>query len=336
MSSKNLIFLTQTEIDTFLVDGRLDTLKSIVEPCVVMDAENFSDEEWRQVLAEHNPEILVTGWKTPSLPEDVMTEVAPALRYVCYLPGSIRKLVTRKMLEDGLIVTNWASSVGRTVAECGLLLALSCMRKSSYWNEQMHNQGGWKDGATQTQSLFERRVGIHGYGAISRTLVPLLRPFTDKISAYSDSVPLEVYEKDGIKKAESLESLFSNNDVIFELQALTPERVGMIDEKMLRLIPKGGAFINIARGALINEDDLLKVAREGDIQFGLDVYTVEPLPVDHGFRGCHNIMMLPHLGGPTTDRRKDAADYSMENLRRYKRGEEVLSAITPGVYDRST
>ncbi|MDB4408703.1 hypothetical protein N9165_01390, partial [Akkermansiaceae bacterium] len=313
MASKNLIVLTPIEIETFLVDGRLETLRSLVEPCLVIDCEATSDEDWRVLLTEHNPELLVAGWKTPSLPEDVLTEVAPALRYVCYLPGSIRTLVTLQMIEDGLLVSNWATSISRTVAECALLLALGCMRNASYWNEQMHNQGGWKNVSTRTQSLFERRIGIHGYGAIARELIPLIRPFTSHISAYSEGVPSEVYEKDGVVLSDSLESLFSENDVIFELEALTPERENIIDEAMLRRIPKGGAFINVARGALINEDDLLKVAREGGIQFGLDVYKTEPLPEDHGFRGCHNIMMLPHLGGPTTDRRKDAADQSLEN-----------------------
>ncbi|MEP4079418.1 hydroxyacid dehydrogenase [Haloferula sp.] len=328
--------LTPTEIDTFLVDGRLDSLKGLVEPCVVMDCEGMSADEWRSILSEHNPEILVAGWKTPSLPEDVLTEVAPALRYVCYLPGSIRKLVTRKMIEDGLLVSNWASSISRTVAECALLLALGCMRKASYWNEQMHNQGGWKDGTTQTQSLFERRIGIHGYGSVARALIPLLKPFTSKISAYSEGVPAEIYEQDGVALSDSLESLFSDNEVIFEIEALTPEREDIVDEAMLRRIPAGGTFINVARGALVNEDDLLKVAREGHIQVGLDVYKVEPLPADHGFRTCHNIMLLPHLGGPTTDRRKDAADQSLENLKRYKRGEPILSPVTQEIYDRST
>ncbi len=149
-------------------------------------------------------------------------------------------------------------------------------------------------------------------------------------------MPEEIYAQDDVALAESLESLFSGNDVIFEIEALTPERESMIDEAMLRRIPKGGTFVNIARGALVNEDDLLKVAREGHIQIGLDVYQEEPLPADHGFRGCQNIMMLPHLGGPTTDRRKDAADHSLENLRRYKRGEPIVDPITPEIYDRST
>ncbi|MGJ8696366.1 MAG: hydroxyacid dehydrogenase [Verrucomicrobiaceae bacterium] len=336
MISKNLVVLTQTEIETFLVDGRLDTLKRLVEPCLVIDGEAMSADEWRRLLSEHNPEILVAGWKTPALPDDVLSEVAPGLRYVCYLPGSIRKLVTREMIEAGLLVSNWASSISRTVAECALLLALSCMRRASFWNEEMHNRGGWKDGSTQTQSLFERRVGIHGYGAVAKALVLLLRPFTDRISAYSEGVPMEVYEQDGVVLSESLEALFSENDVIFEIEALTPERENIIDEAMLRRIPKGGTFVNIARGALVNEEDLLKVALEGELQFGLDVYQTEPLPADHGFRGCHNIMLLPHLGGPTTDRRKDAADYSLENLRRYQRGEDILSPVTAEIYERST
>lgn len=336
MASKNLVVLTPTEIDTFLVDGRLDSLKRLIEPCLVFDGESMPAEDWRRLLSEHNPEILVAGWKTPALPHDVITELAPALRYVCYLPGSVRKLVTREMIEAGLLVSNWASSISRTVAECALLLALSCLRKAAYWNEQMHNQGGWKDGSTQTQSLFERRVGIHGYGAVAQALVPLLKPFTSKISAYSEGVPHQVYEQDGVALAPSLEVLFSNNDVLFEIEALTPERENMIDETMLRRIPKGGTFVNIARGALVNEDDLLKIAREGHLQVGLDVYQMEPLPRDHGFRACHEIMLLPHLGGPTTDRRKDAADHGMENLQRYQRGVAILSPVTPEIYDRST
>ena len=336
MGSKNLVVLTPAEIETFLVDGRLDTLRKIVDPCLVLNGETMSVDVWRRILSEHNPEILVAAWKTPALPEDVLSEVAPALRYVCYLPGSVRKLVTREMIEAGLLVSNWASSISRTVAECALLLALSCMRKATYWNDQMHHRGGWKDGTTQTQSLFQRRIGIHGYGAVARALIPLVRPFTSKITAYSEGVPRELYEQDGVVLSESLETLFSDNDVIFEIEALTPERENIIDEAMLRRIPKGGTFINIARGALVNEDDLLKVAQEGHIQVGLDVYKEEPLARDHGFRGCHNIMMLPHLGGPTTDRRRDAADHSLENLKRYKCGEPILSPVSAEIYDRST
>lgn len=336
MQSTNLIVLSQIEIETFLVEGRLERLRELIAPCRVVDAESFTDASWLELLKEANPKILVAGWKTKPLPANACAEIAPALKYICYLPGSIRKLVPRELIEQGVTVTNWSSSISRTVAECALLLSLACMRRVAYWSHQMHDQGGWKDVKTVTQSLFDRRVGIHGFGAVAKALLPLLRPFTDKISTYTEGVPESVFKEYGIRQETSLERLFAENDVVIELEALTPEREKIVDEKLLRSIPAGGAFVNVARGALVDEDALFRVAQEGRLQVGLDVYTVEPLPAEHPFRGCRNFVLLPHLGGPSTDRRRDAADHSLENLRRFQSGEPVLQPITLEIYDRST
>ncbi|MDQ8196772.1 hydroxyacid dehydrogenase [Pelagicoccus enzymogenes] len=336
MTSTNLIVVTSVERDTFLVDGRLEELKGLVAPCRVVDVESYSQESWIELLRETNPKILVAGWKVKPLPVNTRSAIAPALEYICYLPGSIRHFVPRELIEEGVQVTNWSSSISRIVAECALLLSLSCMRRAAYWAYQMHDRGGWKDATTQTQSLFDRRVGIHGFGAIAKELLRLLRPFTNEISTYTEGVPEAVFEEHGIRKVDSLERLFAENDLIIELEALTPERHKIVGEKLLRSIPEGGAFVNVARGALVDEDALLRVAAEGRIQVGLDVYSVEPLPPDHPFRGCRNINMLPHLGGPTTDRRRDAADRALENLRRFQRDEPLRDAITLEVYDRST
>ncbi|EDY84701.1 D-isomer specific 2-hydroxyacid dehydrogenase, NAD binding domain protein [Verrucomicrobiia bacterium DG1235] len=336
MNTTNLIVMTQWEIDTFLVDGRLEELKELISPCQVIDADSCSEEEWLGLLREANPEILVAGWKAKPLPESTLSDFASALRYVCYLPGSVRKLVPRRLLEEGVLVTNWSGSISRTVAECALLLSLACMRRVAYWSHQMHDCGGWKNGTTETQSLFERRVGIHGIGSVAKALVPLLRPFTKSISSYSDGVPSEVFDACGVRQEASLERLFAENDVVIEAEALTPDRVRIVDEKLLSSMSKGSVFVNVARGALVDEEALYRVAAKGEIQVGLDVYSVEPLPEKHPFRGCRNIVLLPHLGGPSTDRRRDAADHSLENLRRYQRSESLLQPITLEVYDRST
>ena len=215
-------------------------------------------------------------------------------------------------------------------------LTLACMRRVAYWTHQMHEEGGWKTNSTETLSLFDRRIGLHGFGAIAKGLVPLLRPFTSRISAYTEGVPDLVYQEHGVNKASSLQELFSENDVVIEVEALTPERHQMIDETLLRSIPQGGVFVNVARGALVDEDALVRVVKSTGLQIGLDVFASEPLAVDHPLRGCRNVVMLPHLSGPTTDRRCDAADHAMENLKRFREGRQVLAPITCEVYDRST
>ena len=104
-------------------------------------------------------------------------------------------------------------------------------------------------------------------------------------------------------------------------------------ERLLRLMPPGAAFVNVGRGKVVDEDALLRVAREGRIQVGLDVFATEPLPADSGFRGLPNAVLLPHIAGPTLERRRDAGTHALENLRAYAEGRPLKAVITPEVYD---
>jgi phosphoglycerate dehydrogenase-like enzyme len=81
---------------------------------------------------------------------------------------------------------------------------------------------------------------------------------------------------------------------------------------------------------------LLRVAQAGQILVGLDVYGVEPLPVDSPFRGLRNVSLTPHIAGPTTDRRCDAGAFAVANLEAYAAGRPLQAVITPGIYDTST
>ena len=288
------------------------------------------------VLMNGDVEVLLSCWATPSLPEELPVGDR-GLRYVCHLAGSVRNLVPRKLIERGLKVTNWGGAASTTVAECGLLLILSALRRSSYWAIAMHRDGLWKDKyAVITESLFGRSVGLHGFGAVARELVPLLRPFGVRISTYSRNVDDELLSAMGVERAPTLEALFSSNDVIVELAALTPDSVHIVDERILRLIRPGAVFVNIGRGALVDEAALVRVASEGQIQIALDVFETEPLPVDSPLRGLPNVTLSPHIAGPTKDRRRDCGELACRNLENYLLGQALEAEVTLDVYDRAT
>ncbi|CAN5530367.1 hydroxyacid dehydrogenase [soil metagenome] len=288
-------------------------------------------------LAESSAEVLVSCWATPPLPEDLPVGGDGQLRYVCHLAGSVRSLVPRALLERGLRVTNWAGSVSRTVSECALLLILSALRRSSYWALAMHREGKWKDKYTVvTESLFGRQVGLHGFGAIARELVQLLKPFNVSISTYSPNVDDATLACFGVTRCASLEALFSSSDIIVELAASTPQTYRSVNEEILRLIRPGGVFVNVGRGAIVDEAALARVAAEGKIQVALDVFEVEPLPAESPLRGMENVTLLPHLGGPTKDRRRDCGELGYLNLRRYLEGKPMEGEITLEIYDLST
>lgn len=294
-------------------------------------------KELPDYLSEARAEVLVSCWATPPLPENLPVGQPGQLRYVCHLAGSVKSLVPRVLIERGLKVTNWGGSISRTVSECALLLMLSALRRSSYWTMAMHLEGKWKDKyKVVTESLFGRTVGFHGFGAIARELVELLRPFGVRISSYSPSVSDEVFARYGVARCDSLEALFSSNDILVELAASTPQTFHSVNEEILRRIPPGGVFVNVGRGAVVDEAALARVAAEGNIQVALDVFEVEPLPASSPLRGLPNVTLLPHLGGPTKDRRRDCGLLGFENLRRYLNAQPLEAEVTLDVYDRAT
>lgn len=200
----------------------------------------------------------------------------------------------------------------------------------------MHREDGWKDHGTETASLFGRSLGLHGFGQIARELVRLLQPFGCRISAHAPNVDDATEARHGITAVPTLDALFATNDIVVELAPLTPETMGCITGHHLRLLKPGGVFVNMGRGAVVDEEALIRVAREGKVLFGLDVFRTEPLPPDHSLRGLTNVSLAPHIGGPTTDRRRDAGTFALRNLRAYATGTPLEAVVSAEVYDCSS
>jgi phosphoglycerate dehydrogenase-like enzyme len=332
---RTLIAIIDSERQNFLPAPLIDELLALLPTHRFTDPLALNADSWAALLAEFRPQLIITGRKTPMLPDDTAIG-GEGLRYVCHLAGSVKHLVRDAHLQRGLLVSNWGNSVSRVMAECGLFLTIAALRRANHWALSMHREGGWKDGNTEFFSLFERRVGLHGFGAIARELLRLMQPFGVKMQTWSPSVPDVELAALGVQRAASLEALFEDNDVVIELASLTPRNRGIIDEAMLRRLRPGSVFVNIGRGAVVDEAAMIRVAREGQVQFALDVFTEEPLPQDSGLRGLSNVTLLPHLAGPTTDRQRDAGAFALDNVRLYLAGEQPLALIDAATFARST
>ena len=331
-----LVALSDAEIAEFFPGPMWTELEQLLPNLRRVQLPLKDPNEWARLWSKSPAEILISAWQTPPLNGPIQPQELQSLRYVCYLAGSVRRLVPRDLVANGLLVTNWGNSIAATVAECTLMLILMALRRASHWAIAMHREGAWKDCMTTTQSLIGRRVGLHGFGGISQSLVPMLRPFTDKIQTYSPRVPEEMLAALGVSRVDSLEALFSSSEIVVELAAATPENHHVVQESHLRMIPEGGVFVNVGRGCVVDEAALARVAREGKLQIALDVFEQEPLPVHSPLRGLPNVTLLPHLGGPTRDRRRDSGALALKNLRAFLRGEPQEAVVTLDVYDRST
>ena len=330
---KILAVLSREEKNDFLPGQLWQTVSSL--PGFKWLKTPLPDEAaWEQELLSFQPEIIMGCWDIPALPASLRGKLA--LRYYCNLGGGVRKIPI-EYLDDGLLVTNWGKVISPTIAESALLLILMCLRRATHWTLKMHVERTWKDGLlSYNESLIGKRVGLHGLGASSRALVPMLKPFTTHLAAYSPSVPATLFAELGVRRAASLEELFSGSDVLVELAAATPKNYHIVDEKLLRMLPEGATFVNVGRGNVVDEAALARIAGEGRLQVGLDVYEKEPLPGDSPFRGLSNVNLFPHMGGPTVDRRQDAGRAAVDNLLKYLAGQPLDFVVTREIYERST
>ncbi len=325
------ICLNEFERESFLSRDHFDQLAKSF-PDTTSFPPPQSGAELIDLLETCRPDCLLASWSLPALPPE--RSAIPSLRYICYLAGSIRRKVPKTLIEQGLTVTNWGDRVARTVAECALMLALMSLREASSWAIRMHLHGAFKKGKHEgALSLFERSVGIHGFGAVARALVPLLQPFGCPIAAYSPGPPDEAFAALNVTRCRSLDELFASSDVVFEMEGYHPGTASSVREHHLRQLGDG-VFVNVARGEIVDETALLNVARQGRLRIGLDVYHQEPLPADSPLRGLANVTLLPHIGGPTAERRVDAGALAVQNLQRFLSGQPLEAVITPDLYDR--
>jgi phosphoglycerate dehydrogenase-like enzyme len=334
LPSALLAVLTPAELREFFPEPLLAEIHTLAPALRLLDPTGQGADDLARELAAFNPEILVACWKTPPLP----AALPPRLRYICYVAGSLKRLLTREHFSRDLLVTNWGGSISRTVAEAALCHILACLRHTSHWAVAMHQPGvaAWKSQPTNARSLFCRRIGIHGFGPVARELVALLRPWDCLISVHAPDLTSALASTHGVTRTASLETLFAENEIIVELAPLIPATTGIITEHLLRLIPPGGIFVNVGRGAVVDEAALLRVAQDGHISIGLDVYTNEPLPADSGFRALPSVSLTPHTAGPTIDRYPDAGAFALKNLRAYAEDRSLAAVVTREIFDQSS
>ncbi|MDR1283202.1 MAG: hydroxyacid dehydrogenase [Opitutaceae bacterium] len=283
------------------------------------------------------PEILVSSWSTPPLPEDWLADPECSLRYVCHLNGSVKALVPRRFIERGGLVSNWGGMAAEPVAEHALLLALAALRNLGGWPEAIRRGfGGEATCRLGTRSLFERRVGIHGFGAVVQSLMRLLRPFRVEARAYSQGVPESMFLREGVTPCSSLSELFSWSEVLFECEGLTPSSESSVDAAALAALPDGAVFVNVARGRLVDEAALLREASSGRIRLALDVVRDEPLSPESPLYRTRAAVLSPHIGGPTSDMYPGIGCFALANIARYVCEEKPEALVTPEIYDRAT
>jgi phosphoglycerate dehydrogenase-like enzyme len=194
----------------------------------------------------------------------------------------------------GVAVTITPDGARRAVATAALTLILA-LEQQVLAKDRLVREGRWPERMSYMgRGLSGRRVGVVGLGNIADELFALLKPFGTENLAADPFRTAEEAAGRGVRLMD-LETLMGEADIIVVTAGLTPQTHHLIDSGMIARMRPGAVLINIARGPIVDTAALVDALREGRIRgAGLDVFELEPLPVDHPLVSLDNVVLSPH------------------------------------------
>ena len=221
----------------------------------------------------------------------------------------------------GIIVANAPQSNVITAAEHTVALLLALARNVPQAHAALV-AGRWERGKWGGVELYEKTLGLLGFGRIGQLVAARAQGFGMHVIAFDPFVSAGRFRELGVEKAESSDDLYAQADFISIHLPKTPETDRWLDAEALGKCRDGVRIINCARGQLV-DDDALKAALDSGKVAGaaLDVFTSEPV-TDHPLFGYPNVVVTPHLAASTTEAQDRAG---------VQTAEQVVAALTGGV-----
>ena len=271
-------------------------------------------------IERHGPEAV-------AIPEEAYAEIEDAdvlMVHICPVPaaliargkklrailtnrGGLENIAVEEATKRGIPILNNPAHNANGVAELAVGLMVTETRNIARAHLGLVN-GVWREDFLNKSNIWELRgktVGIVSYGAIAHHLVRMLQPFRVNIKLY-DIKPIPEADKVRYNISEaSLEEVFSTCDIVTVHTPLNEHTHHLIGEELLSLLPEDALFVNTSRGAVVDQAALERELASGRFRAFLDVYEKEPLPAESRLYDLPNVILMPHMGGPTVDLRRD-------------------------------
>ncbi len=221
----------------------------------------------------------------------------------------------------GIVVANAPQSNVITAAEHTMALLLSLARNVPQAHASLTG-GAWERSKFSGVELFEKTLGVLGFGRIGQLVAQRARGFGMKVIAFDPFVGADRYRELGVERAESPDDIYAVADFLTLHLPKTPETEGWLNSDALAKCKDGVRILNVARGQLVVDDDLKAALDSGKVAgAALDVFRSEPV-TEHPLFGYPNVIVTPHLGASTAEATDRAG---------YQAAEQVVAALTGGV-----
>ena len=270
----------------------------------------------------------VEGWiiRSGTKIDEHMIHVSKNLRVIGRAGVGVDNIDIQTATRKGIVVMNTPDVNTISAAEHTIALMLSLSRNIHLGHLGLE-KGEWHRHRLIGTELRGKTLGIVGLGKIGCEVMQRCRSFGMKIIGYDPFVNEDMFSKNEIEIVE-LDSLTSRSDYISVHVPLNDNTKDLFNLDRLRSMKPSARIINVARGGIINEEDLSKALRDSEIAgAAIDVFTVEPIDANHPLVGVPNILLSPHLGASTSEAREGVSRSICEQVRDYLLNEKLVNAV---------
>lgn len=250
---------------------------------------------------------------------------ADELRWIHWAGAGVDALLFPELVSSKVQVTNARGVFDQPMAEyvLGLVLAMAkgfpatlAAQAERRWSYRM------------VERIADKRALVVGAGSIGRAIARALRAAGLSVSGVGRSARESDVDFGRVYAIGELDALLPSSDYVILVTPLTEHTRGLFDRARFARMHPGARFINVGRGALIDEDALIcALTNETIAGAALDVFQREPLPDDSPLWQTPNLLVSPHMSGDTHDVQQVLAQQFMSNLRRFVGGQPLLNLI---------
>jgi D-3-phosphoglycerate dehydrogenase / 2-oxoglutarate reductase len=279
---------------------------------------DWTDAELAERIGEYHGILIRSATKLTA----ELIEQAGNLRVIGRAGVGVDNVDVEAATRRGIIVANAPESNVVTAAEHTMALLLALARNVPQAHMSLTG-GKWERSKFSGTELYEKTLGIIGFGRIGQLVAHRARGFGMRVLAFDPFVSAERYRELGVEKAESSDDLYAQADFITVHLPKTPETVGWVGAEAFAKMRDGVRVLNVARGGLIDDDALKEALDSGKVAgAAIDVFPSEPITDYPLFSGYPNVVVTPHLGASTAEATDRAG---------YQSAEQVVAALTGAV-----
>lgn len=257
---------------------------------------------------------------------------ADKLRWIHATTAAVHQLMFPELVASDVRVTNSTEIHGPVVAEHAIALVLA-LAKGLPWagKYQQHHHWGQQDlwrSFARPREIAGATLGVIGLGAIGRESVRLAKALGMRVIAVREHPERGAEGADRVLGPAELDQLLGQSDYVLLAAPLTARTQTLFDDRAFEKMRSDACFLNVSRGALVDEDALGRALRKCKIRAAaLDVFQTEPVPPDSPLWDLENLMITPHTAALTEKLWERHLVRIGENLRRYLARNPLLGEV---------